>query len=109
MGISDLNFDFGFIGLFVLFGVPFLLYYIIFKFFDWISDKIESVRFDTKTPEGFMEFDRYLSDKYRKKLERKKSKPKLTKFLDYLLTFSLVGGYFLLVFVWGFFLVQIME
>lgn len=109
MGISDLNFDFGFIGLFVLFGVPFLLFYIIFKSFDWISDKFESFRFDTKTPEGFMEFERYLSDKYRNKRERKDSKPKLTKFLSYVITISLVGGYFLVVFVWGLVLVQLME
>ena len=106
MGISDLNFDFGFISLFILFGVPFLFFYVIVKFYDWVSDKLDSVRFDTKTPEGFMEFDRYLSEKYTNKLERKKSKPKLTKLIRYLINISLLVGYLLVVFVWGLVLVQ---
>ena len=109
MGISELNFGFGFIGLFVLFGIPFLVYCILLKFIDWSIDKWETSKFDNDSPKGFFQYLEHQSEKYNKRSEKEKSKPKLTKFLRYLFTISLMGGYLLLVFVWGLVLVQFME
>ena len=109
MGISDLNFGFGFMSLFVLFGIPFLVWCIFLKFIEWSIDKCETLKFDTDTPGGFFQYTEYLSEKYQKRSEREKNKPKLTKFLRCLLAIPLFGGYFLVVFVWGFVLIQIMK
>lgn len=107
MGISDLNFDFGFIDLFVFFGVPFVIFISLSKVIEYVTDKIETIRFRTKTPEGILEFEKYLSEKYQKKRERELKNPKLVKILR---NFSITGWLLFLVlttFVWFQFLIKI--
>ena len=109
MHFSELNFDFGFIGLFILLAPPFLLIILGAWVIDKVNDKIQSLRFNTDTPEEWMEETKYYNEKFDKKRRFEKQFPiytKFKKFLGFTLFSLLVLAITLL---WGWFLLTILE
>ena len=109
MGLTEFNFDLGFIGLFLFFGPPILLFIFIAWFIDEINYKIRSFQFKTDTHEGYLEENKYLKDKFEKKRKLEKEFPTFSKFKKLLLIFSVLVLFLIVTFIWGWFILRILE
>ena len=109
MGLSELNFDFGFIGLFLFLGPPVILLLSIAWFIDEILFKIQSWRFKTDTHEGWVEETKYLNEKFEKKKQFEKQFPILTKSKKLLGFMCLLVVFLMVTFLWGWFILNILE
>jgi len=107
MGLTEFNFDLGFIGLFLFFGPPIILLIFIGWFMDKINDKIRSFKFKTGTHEGYAEETKYINEKFGKKRKLEKEFPTFSKFKKLLFIFSVLVLFLLVTFLWGWFVLRI--
>lgn len=109
MGLSELNFDFGFIGLFLFLGPPLLLLFFCGWFIEKIISGIESVRFKTDTPDGFMEFLQHLDKKFTKQRLFEERFPTFTKLRTFFSVTLILIVFVTFTFLWGWFVLIILE
>ena len=109
LGLSELNFDFGFVGLFLFLGPPFLLLILFAWLIDEIILKIQSLRFKINNIEGWTEETKYLNEKFERKRQFEERFPFLTKLKKLLVTLFILVAFLIVTFLWGWFVLTFLD